>query len=121
MADYNESTVAGSKWTRCYRIQIDNKSGAVPTVLFFEEDRIQLEDGTAISKGRGMITALFDSPEKSFPLLDPVTSEPLLTDGEPITMSHGELYVALRSLYLDRAVARDDNASIVGEGASQEE
>jgi hypothetical protein len=104
MADYNESTVAGSKWTRCYRLQIDNKSGATPKVVFFEEDRIQLEDGSSISTNRGAIHVAFESPEKSFPLLDPVTSDPL-----NMTMTHGEVYVALRSLYLALALERDES------------
>lgn len=105
MTTYKESVVDGNKWTRCCMMIIDNTFNRVPAVEFVEEERMVI-DGEDFSKSLGSIRISFTDHMKEVELLDPMTDVPT---GNFLT--HGELYVALRSLYLAEAVARDERVA----------
>ena len=103
MADYKETTLAGRVWTRCHQVVVDNPLGGQPRITFQEEKvyDITAEDGNQLHIPVQGCGAEFD-PGSSFPLIHPVTGEPL-----GVSMSHQELQVALYSLYFATATARD--------------
>lgn len=102
MPDYKEGTISGSKWTRCCMMVIDNAYGRIPSVQFVEEERMII-DGQDFCQSKGSILAQFSNPSAVVALLDPATDLP--TGG---TITHGEIYAILRSLYLGKAVERDE-------------
>jgi len=106
--DYKQSTVTGESWQRCLHIEINNPSGATPSIRFDEERRIALADGTSIGTPAGSINKDFTDPSATFPLLDPSTGNPVGS-----VISHGEVYAVLWSLYMALAAERD--AAIVEE------
>ena len=101
MADYRESTIAGRKWQRCYRIDLQNNSGATPCAVFFEEERFTVND-ESIGKPVGHIQVAFTTPEKTFPLLNP-TNDAVIGRAQ-----HQDIYVLLYSLYRALADERDN-------------
>lgn len=101
MPDYKESTNTITSWQRCYRITIENPYGAMPSVRF-DEEMCTSADGKSTSNVTGCIVQNFDDPAHTFPLCDPQTGEPT-----GATMTHGELYAVLWSLYMALAVERD--------------
>lgn len=44
MADYKESTVTGSKWQRAVRVCIENPYNGTPSIMFVEEEAVNLGD-----------------------------------------------------------------------------
>lgn len=61
MADYKEGTVAGNKWQRVCRVVIENQHLKNPTLMFLEEEVINLGDGTYICKPISNINKEFDT------------------------------------------------------------
>ena len=98
--DYQEAPVAGKRWKRCYAINIKNQLGQTPSVEMFEEVVTTLEEDT-FKKSSGSLQVLFD-PSAEIPLLDPTTGLSL-----GVSMTQGQIHVALWSLYMMSALARD--------------
>lgn len=71
MADYKESTVAGTKWHRFSRVVIDNPRNAAPSVICVEQEVIAL-GSNEIMRDIGNLNFQFD-PAFSFNTLNPVT------------------------------------------------
>lgn len=104
MTNYNESQITGSKWTRCNTVHINNQYGTTPTIIFGEEEVVDIgETYPVIRKTSSEVHASFDAQNGVIPLRNPTTNE--LT-GESI--SHIELYTILYSLYIDKALLRDN-------------
>lgn len=101
MPDYKESQVAGKKWQRCYRIDLQNNAGAMPCAIFFEEERFIVGDET-LSRNVGQMQVNFDQPLKAFPLLNPADDTVI---GQA---QHQDVYVLLYSLYRAIADERDN-------------
>ena len=101
MPDYKESQVAGTRWQRCNRIVINNPYGAMPNIRFDEEERVALGDRTLGNPVGGIIKD-FDNPALTFPLCNPATGEATGT-----TMTYGDVYAVLWSLYMALAEERD--------------
>jgi hypothetical protein len=102
MADYRQSNVtAGSKWTRSWQVNVENKIGKIPRIDFFEEVAVDTGDEIITKLVPGQISETFSDPSKTFNLINPL-------DGSVIgTASYQDLYIILSSLYLDLAVKRD--------------
>jgi len=100
MPNYNESAVSGTSWQRCHTVTVRNPLGGLPAIEFAEE-RVIVLDGQQIKQWVAGCGATF-SQDGSFPLLDPTTNAPT-----GVTMSHTALYIALYSLYMQTAAARD--------------
>lgn len=106
-ANYQESPVAGTKWRRSFRVQIDNPYQGNPRVTFHEEDCVSLADGTTFKVPAGSLVVDFN-PSAEIALIDPFTGEPLTNvEGVPQFATHIEAYIMLHSLYIQSAIARD--------------
>lgn len=108
MADYRASSLtAATKWQRSNVITINNPlPGRGNPTIAFQEQEVVAVDGEVIAvlpKGGPMGLIREFDPEGSFPLLNPETGESL-----GVSMSHVELRVALYSLYIQSATARDE-------------
>ena len=100
MANYKESAVSGTQWQRCWGVYIQNLRDSVPHITLSEE-QVTIVGDQSFTKDMGHIDFQFD-PAAEITLLNPVTG---VATGETITM--GEMYVALWSLYMGRAASRD--------------
>ena len=99
---YNQSSITGDKYTRAREVRIVNASR--PRSISFMEEDVFVVDGKQIVTQAGSLSEMFTeaNANTSFALLNPL-------DGTPLgaSMTFQELYVALYSLYIDRATARD--------------
>lgn len=100
MPDYKQAELTGTEWQRCNLLSVSNPLGGTPEIVFSEERVVSLATG-AITQFTEGCRKQFSAAE-SFPLLDPATNAPT---GQ--TLTHGELYVALYSLYMQTAAERD--------------
>jgi len=103
MANYQESTVSGTEYTRCCEIQIINPVGKAPAVKFFEERVTNLNENRQIVERIGEFTVGFD-PEKTINLYDPTTLQPT---GQSLPAS--ELYGYIFGAYFTYATERDNS------------
>lgn len=114
MANYQETTLAGTAYTRANGVQVSN--GETSKSISFQEERvINLDDGEVIRKPAGQVWSPFTAENAltEFALLDPTTGA-----DTGATMTYQDLYVALYSLYLHLAAERD--AYVAEEAASDE-
>ena len=106
-ANYQETNIAGTKWRRSYRVQIDNPYGGIPITTFHEEDCVSLTNVEVIKINAGNVQIAFD-PSAQIPLINPWTGEPLTNiDNVQQHASHIEAYILLHSLYMQAVTARD--------------
>ena len=111
MADYKETNVAGSSYRRCNEIHINNGLDH-KSISFREQDVVSLGDDNPIFRPAGGVSEVLTEENlgSSFSVLDPTSGEPTGT-----TMTCGETYAILYSLYLHMAVARDDRIAAEAE------
>ncbi len=103
MADYKQTTLAGTAYTRSHAITVANPRTGVKAINFFEEQVVNLGDKELLIPQGGFQEAFTDeNADTEFPLLNPQTSEPL-----GATATYAQLYVTLHSLYLHIAKRRD--------------
>lgn len=100
IANYLETSAAGTTWRRCCNVFIDNAYGSTPVIRFGEEKIFNI-DGEIVIKPSMPCATVF-SATGSVPLVDPETNLPT---GETIT--HAEIYRILHSAYLQAAITRD--------------
>ena len=101
MPDYKESAIAGRKWQRCFRIDLQNNSGQTPNAIFYEEERFTI-NAESIGKPVGHIQVALNTPTKTFQLLNPADDTVI---GQA---QHQDVYVLLYSLYRALADERDN-------------
>jgi hypothetical protein len=108
--NYKETTLSGTSWTRCRCVTItnpladtefDKNNNPLGPVAYFQEQKVISIDGAQTTVDAGSCRKAFD-PAATIPMLDPATGE---TTGSSVT--HGELYAILFSLYMQTAVERD--------------
>lgn len=101
MANYRESSVAGTQYRRAGEVVISNGLEK-KSIQFIEQDVVVL-DGTVVVKHGDTIDELFtlENAATPFDLLNPETGEVLGS------MTYQDLYVGLHSLYLHLATTRD--------------
>jgi len=102
MANYQETVVEGaiSKWRRLSHGVIYNSE--TPRIELHDEDLTVLPDGKSISSYVGSLSYAMSDPTVEIPIIDPTTFEPTEE-----TMTAGEVWVALASVYLWLARQRD--------------
>ena len=103
MADYKETTLAGTAYTRANGITIANPLTGVKAINFSEEQVINLGNETIIRPQGGFQEPFTqDNAGTEFPLVNPL-------DGTPLGMnaSYAEVHVMLHSLYFYLAQKRD--------------
>ena len=102
--NYQESTVTGTSWVRCKAVTISNPlegaDDAAPSVNFYEE-KVVVSDGDYTRIPVGGCRKVFDAAGV-ITVLNPDTDAPTGS-----TMTHGELYAVLYSLYMQTALERD--------------
>jgi len=86
--NYKQTDVAGEKWQRACRVQIDNPIGKNPSILFVEEEVVNLGD-------------------KQYTELVANLSAPFDVNNQ----LHVELYTKLNELYTLLRTARDEAAN----------
>lgn len=101
MTDYKESEVIGKKWRRCFQLAVHNHRGNSPSIQFFEED-VMTVDESVLRLGEVSCSVAYD-PEAMVEIYDPETLEPT---GD--TFTHAQLYGMLFSAYIDTAFKRDE-------------
>ena len=112
MANYKETSVSGESWVRCRSVTINNPlpgkgefdsatQERLGAVAYFQEEKIVSIDGTQIAIDVGACRKAFD-PEAVITLLNPDTGDPT-----GATVTQGDLYVILYSLYMQTALERD--------------
>ena len=101
MPDYQESAVAGTKWNRFYRIEIDNTHRAVPVVYIYEEQVVSLDDSSELRRPVSTLEMTY-SPDYPISVRIPLTGE---ATGETVTMAY--VYQLLYSACLQQALIRD--------------
>jgi len=96
--NYDESPIAGTRWTRCHSVVLSNSYGAPPSIGMGEEELMLIEgSSTPLRTAHRWFTASFD-PNAEIALRDPSTGQ--LTGGKT---TQGAVHVALYSFY--RALA----------------
>ena len=102
---YKNSEVTGTEYLRARMVEVHNQLGVLPHVAFIEE-RVTLLPGRTITAVTGTLSQPY-SADAVIDLLDPETQEPL-----GATMTMGQIMVALYSMYIALAVARDGPAVV---------
>lgn len=100
MADYKERAITGKSWQRCNCVTITNPRGGQPTVRMSEET-VAVVDGDAFVHDAQGFEFPFN-PAEVIKLRNPNNGK---LNGATITGM--EVYVALYSLYLQKAAERD--------------
>lgn len=89
MPNYKQSTIAGEKWQRVVRVQINNPYNGVPSLMFVEEELMSIGD-TVTSKLVDNLNLVFD----------------------PANPTHVALYDQLNALYVSARDTRDTQDSL---------
>lgn len=97
MADFKQTEVYGTSWQRCFNVNISNPRNAQPLVRL-DQELIANVGGKEFSQMVESITFPFD-PAILIQLRNPNTGE---TTGA--TMTGAQVYVALYSLYIQKAI-----------------
>lgn len=100
MSNYNQAQLSGTKWTRCPEIRITNPCGG-DAIIHLAEETLATFEGITTRLGTGAFAFPFD-PTHEIALRDPATGEEIGS-----TVSEASLYIALYSLYMEKALARD--------------
>ena len=102
--NYKENSVAGTQWQRCCAVHIQNTYGQTPQITL-QEERLTEVNGQLFQQGAVGLNITFD-PAAVIPLLNPADGTPL---GQ--SMTQGQIHIALWSLYMQAAAARDASAA----------
>lgn len=86
MANYKETDVAGKTWLRASRVIIDNPYAALPSILFVEDELINLGEGKVSYRPVANLTCSFDQGSQL----------------------HADIYTKLNELYILLREARDN-------------
>lgn len=100
--DYRQGDISGKKWRRSLHGEFSNPYSGQSWIRFDMEDRIVLSDGTTLGTPAGSVTRQFTDPAEILPLLDPMSGKQV---GKTIT--HGEIYAILWSLFIESATQKD--------------
>ena len=101
MANYHESQITGTKYTRAFRAEFENQLHQTPSVRFHEEDVAVLSDGSAFKTPGGSVDKAMTDPLESFPIIDAEGND----TGRTATL--GDVQELVVSLYYHLALQRD--------------
>jgi hypothetical protein len=105
MPDYQESQITGSRWKRACR----NPLNGTPSVLFAEEEVINLGEGQEPIRQLVSNLSVPFSLSDTFPIRNPETGE--VIEGQIGTQA--QLYALMVSAYWHYALARDAAAQVI--------
>lgn len=101
MSNYKQAALTGDEWQRASRVRIENPYNGTPAIVYDEEVIAALSNGVTVNTPVGHLRQEMTDPATGFPLVHPVTGDPLGT------AHYGDLHVMLHSLYLHLAAQRD--------------
>lgn len=104
--NYKESIISGemTTWRRLSHGSIYNEP--VPRIELHDEDRSVLPDGRVINNSLPeALTYRMEDPSVTIPMIDPATFEPTAQ-----TITAGEVWLAMASVYIWMAKQRDEPA-----------
>lgn len=103
MANYQQTDLSGSAYTRSNSVNIANPLDGVKAISFMEEQVVNLGTEQLI-RPQGGVQEPFtpENIKEAFELLNPIDSKPI---GQKMT--YEQLYVAIHSLYFHVAKKRD--------------
>lgn len=101
MANYKETTAEGTVWRRAKQVNISNYLEDIPKPIVFMEEDVAVIGQQKFYTNRGTVQTTYD-PEYLINLRDPETGEKT-----GVVVKQSMIYLALYSLYLDCAEARD--------------
>ncbi|WP_395008315.1 hypothetical protein [Undibacterium sp.] len=101
MADYKETSLTGKSWQRCNQVMISNPRNGVPMVRLSEEVIANLGEKEFAESLPGIMFE-FD-PNIVIQMRNPETGEAI----PGATMTGLQVYVAMFSLYIQKAQERD--------------
>ena len=102
MANYNETPVVGSTWTRCSSVYISNTYNVIPTITFGEQQLIVIENQPPLVVNTNTSCMAQFVATADIQIVDPITGNPT---GQTVTQQ--QLYDILYSLYIATAKERD--------------
>lgn len=108
MANYKEELkqvkIEGTeyKWTRCNKIEIDNKFGKIPCIKMSEETLKREVDNTIKKIAASLIEVAYVANEE-IPAIDPESLQPI----PGMSFTSDQIYLALFSYYIKKAKERD--------------
>jgi hypothetical protein len=107
MADYKESTIAGTSWTRARGVYFENPLEATPGALIREEEILNLGE-RRIAQPAGEMNITMDETEMAamIPMRNPADGE-LTGDFMPVAT----VYQAIYSWYWMKGLQRDAQAA----------
>jgi len=103
MANYKETTLAGTSYVRSNSVRINNGLDS-KSITFDETEVINLNNGETMSKSAGSVSESF-TPENAQTEIKIINPETGADTGA--TMTYQDLYVAVYSLYFKLALERD--------------
>lgn len=99
--NYNQNPISGKEYTRCAKVVAHNLLGSPRRVELHEETVIATgEKSVAIPSG---VLDIWFQEDRVVPIINPETLE---QTGQ--TMTQGEIYIALFSVYMQAAQLRDE-------------
>lgn len=103
MANYKETTLAGTSYVRSDTVTINNGIES-KSITFNETEVINLDNGETSSRSAGSVSEAFN-PENALTEISLLNPETGADTGA--TMTYQDLYVAIYSLYFKLALERD--------------
>jgi len=100
MANYKESSVSGTQYTRCKRIILEAPKGGTPSASFIEEDVIPTSNGE-VRVQSGVLSEAMTNPNEVFDLKNPVDDSVI---GQA---TYAQVYAMIYSLHRYVAGKRD--------------
>lgn len=102
MANYKETKAEGTVWRRAKQVNVSNYLEDIPKPIVFMEEDVAVIGEEQFHTNRGSVQTVYD-PEYLINLRDPETGEKT-----GVVVKQSMIYLALYSLYLDCAEARDN-------------
>ena len=104
MANFNQATVAGEMYQRCYSAVASNPKGGTPEITFWRQNIITIGGNEIVTEASPVKIMLIPGSEgTTFPLYNPATGEEVIGQSR----TYGDVYQILWSLFIDRATAQD--------------
>lgn len=99
---FDSKPVSGDSYVRCPQVIVDNRLDKTPLVTFHRERILGLDGGAIMREPMSPRIVPFD-PAASVDVIDPETGDPT---GQTIT--HGELYALIYSVFIAAEAATTD-------------
>lgn len=113
--NYTPTTIPGDVRRRSFASTVNSPDGELPSVTWYEEDRInRLDGGVSYEKSGSLISTFFPSQlEEEIPIIDPDTGDILGAT------TRGRIAIIVTSLYIHDAKKRDNGDPLPPEASER--